>query len=154
MARRFTAAIAAALLFATAGALGGCSARTPVRDTIPIRFGEHVLHAEVADGEPAREQGLMFRRDLPKDGGMLFVFDEPHRSSFWMKNTPLPLSIAFLDADRRILNVEQMAPFDDRTFHRSAGLALYAVEAHRGWFEARGIGAGVRAEFEWPPARR
>lgn len=120
---------------------------------VPVRFGSHTLWVEVADEDPERSHGLMYRHELPENEGMLFVFEEPHEASFWMKNTPLPLSIAFLDENKAVLNVEQMVPYDERTFHRSRGLALYAVEANKGWFEARGIGPGTKAEFELPAKR-
>lgn len=130
---------------------GGCAATgRPSRALTPVKFGAHTLMVEVADQEPERSHGLMFRREMGKNEGMLFVFEEPHQASFWMKNTPLPLSIAYLDEKRVILNIEQMAPYDDQTYHLSKGLALYAVEAHRGWFEKNGIKAGDVAEFTLP----
>lgn len=119
-------------------------------NTIPIRFGKIVLKAEVARTEPEREHGLMYRREMGTDDGMIFVFDEPVPASFWMKNTPLPLSIAFLDSNKVVLNVEEMAPFDEKTFHRAKGLALYAVEANKNWFESKGIKTGDKAVFELP----
>lgn len=120
--------------------------------TIPVRFasGDAALQVEVARTEPEREHGLMFRRELGKDEGMLFVFDAPEDASFWMKNTPLPLSIAFLDERRTVLNVDEMAPFDDKSFHKSKGKALYAVEANAGWFESHGVKPGDKAEFDLP----
>jgi len=132
------------MLMATAACTNG------KKGLVPVRFGAETLWVEVADDEHEREHGLMFRHDLPADHGMLFVFEEPHQASFWMRNTPLPLSIAFLDEKKVVLNIEQMAPYDDRTFHRSRGLALYAVEANKGWFEARGIGPGTQAKFDLP----
>ena len=109
----------------------GCATRAfgahPPAGSIFVRFGSHTLTAEVAATEDSREHGLMFRRELAKDDGMIFVFDEPQESSFWMKNTPRPLSIAYLDSNKKILNVDQMAAFDDRNFHKSKGLALSAV---------------------------
>lgn len=118
----------------------------------PVRFDGHTLWVEVVADDMSRSQGLMFRHELGEDEGMLFVFDEPHEASFWMRNTPLPLSIAFLDEHKVVLNVERMVPYDDRTYHRSKGLAVYAVEANQGWFEKRGIGPGTKAQFEVPAA--
>lgn len=138
-----------ALLILIAAVIAGCTASHP-KGSIPIRFGTHTLWAEVADEEPERQQGLMFRREMGADDGMIFVFDAPHVASFWMRNTPLPLSIAFLDENRKVLNIRQMAPHDDRHYHYSDGPALYAVEAHQGWFEKRGIKAGDLAEFTLP----
>ena len=76
-----------------------------------LKAGKHLIRAEVASTEAQREQGLMFRRELPKNNGMLFVFDRPARSCMWMKNTALPLSVAFIDANGTILNIEKMEPF-------------------------------------------
>lgn len=129
--------------------LVACAQDRP-RNAIAIKFGDHTLWAEVADDDAERTQGLMFRREMGKDVGMIFVFEFPQPASFWMRNTPLPLSIAFLDEKRRVLNIEKMQPYDDRHYHHARGMALYAVEAHQGWFESRGIKAGDVAEFELP----
>jgi len=72
---------------------------------------------------------------------MIFVFEKAEPQGFWMKNTFIPLSIAFIDSDGRILNVTDMAPQDERT-HWSNGPALYALEMRKGWFAERGIGPG------------
>ena len=130
-----------------------CAAGRP-KNAIAVTFGGHTLWAEVADEEPERQKGLMFRHEMAENVGMLFVFDAPHTSSFWMKNTPLPLSIAFLDEEKRVLNIERMAPYDDRSRHESKGLALYALEANQGWFEKRGIKPGDVAVFELPGSKR
>lgn len=113
-----------------------------------MKFGEHTLWAEVADAETERQQGLMFRHEMGADVGMIFVFETAHRVSFWMKNTPLPLSIAYLDENKKILNIEKMAPYDDKNYVWSTGDALYAVEANLGWFEKRGIKAGDLVVFD------
>jgi hypothetical protein len=117
--------------------------------TIPLTIAGHQLQAELATTPEQRSRGLMFREDLPENGGMLFVFPQTRQVSFWMKNTPLPLSIAFLDADKRILNIVDMEPFDE-TSHPSAGPARYALEVHQGWFAERGIEAGMVCEFQLP----
>jgi len=131
--------------------LAACSAfGKPPAGTIPVTFGKSTLNCEIAATEAEREHGLMFRRDLPADRGMIFVFDEPHAAQFWMKNTPLPLSIAFLDQDKKVLNVDEMAPYDETHFHSSKGLAAYAIEANEGWFTKNGIKAGDVASFELP----
>jgi uncharacterized membrane protein (UPF0127 family) len=83
----------------------------------------------------------MNRFSLQPDHGMLFVFETPQPLSFWMKNTYVPLSIAFLDPRGRILNIEDMRPQDEST-HWSKGFALYAIEMRQGWFTSKGIGAG------------
>ena len=105
----------------------------------------HRVTAEVAATVPSRTIGLMRRFSLLPDHGMLFVFDEPQPLAFWMKNTYIPLSIAFIGRDGRILNIEDMAPQTEMT-HDSRGPAMYALEMKKGWFTQFGIGAGDRVE--------
>ena len=93
----------------------------------------------------------MFRDSLPENRGMLFVFPGPYTGTFWMRNTRIPLSIAFIGQDRRILNIEDMQPFDESTQHAPRGAAFYALEVNQGWFTARGIRPGNEVQFELPP---
>ena len=116
--------------------------------TIPVKFGKATLWCEVARTDADRERGLMFRDSLGADRGMLFVFDSPHLANFWMKNTRIPLSIAFLDPRKHVLNLDRMQPFDERSQHPSKGDALYAVEANDGWFEAHAVKPGDAVVFE------
>jgi uncharacterized protein len=111
---------------------------------LPMRtltIGEQKLTVEVASTADTRATGLMNRFSLRQDHGMLFVFEAPQPLAFYMRNTYIPLSIAFLDAQGRILNIEDMQPKDETT-HWSKGLALYAIEMRQGWFVAKGIGVG------------
>jgi uncharacterized membrane protein (UPF0127 family) len=117
-----------------------------------IRVGSHPVDAEVAQDPQQRALGLMFRFSLPADRGMLFVFPRAEPQGFWMRNTYIPLSIAYMDADGTILNIVDMAPHDERR-HPSAGPALYALEMRKGWFAERGIGPGMRVTGLPPPAR-
>lgn len=107
--------------------------------TLTIR--EHKLEVEVASTPETRAVGLMNRFSLRTDHGMLFVFEAPQPLAFYMKNTYVPLSIAFVDARGRILNIEDMRPLDEST-HWSKGQALYAIEMRQGWFASKGIGPG------------
>ena len=109
--------------------------------TIPLTINGHKLVAEVAATPEQRSTGLMHRFSLQPDHGMVFVFERPEPQGFWMKNTFIPLSIAFVGPDGRILNVDDMAPHDEST-HPSRGPALYALEMRKGWFAERGIAAG------------
>ena len=108
-----------------------------------LKAGKYLIRAEVASTDAQREQGLMFRRKLPKNNGMLFVFDRPARSCMWMKNTPLPLSVAFIDADGTILNIEEMEPFTLES-HCSQGWIRYALEMNKNWFSRNGIKPGSK----------
>ena len=109
--------------------------------TTQIRIGKHTLKVEVAENDEQRARGLMHRTKMGRDQGMVFVFDEPAYHAMWMKNTLIPLSVAFVDRDGVILNIRDMEPQTLDT-HMAAGPALYAVETNKGWFAERGIKAG------------
>jgi uncharacterized membrane protein (UPF0127 family) len=107
--------------------------------------GETVnMTVEIADDEPSRELGLMFRASLPENGGMLFDFGGDTNSTFWMANTILPLSIAFIAADGTVLDVQDMKALD-QTNIIPPGPYRYALEANQGFFVARGIAPGDKA---------
>lgn len=114
------------------------AADLPLR-TLSVR--DQKLVVEVAATPASRETGLMNRFSLRRDHGMLFVFEVPQPLAFYMRNTYIPLSIAFVDARGRIVNIEDMRPKDEST-HWSKGPALYAIEMQQGWFAAKGIAAG------------
>jgi uncharacterized membrane protein (UPF0127 family) len=120
---------------------------------IKLVIAGHALEAEVAATDAQRQTGLMHRFSLPSDHGMLFVFASPRPLSFWMRNTFIPLSIAYLDAEGRILNIEDMAPQDERS-KVSVAPALYALEMRKGWFAQKGIRAGAKVEGLPPAANR
>jgi uncharacterized membrane protein (UPF0127 family) len=111
----------------------------------------HTLSAEVAQTALQRGCGLSHRAVLPGSQGMLFVFSEPRRLSFWMKDTHMPLTIAFLDEEGVIMDIQPMAPDQTRERYRSPGPARYALEVNPGWFQARGIGVGDQVVFSVQP---
>ena len=119
---------------------------------IGLDVGGHVIRVEVADTPGTRETGLMNRFSIPPDEGMLFVFAAPQPLAFWMRNTYTPLSIAFIDGEGRILNIEEMAPRTDDS-HLSRGEALYALEMRQGWFRRHGIEPGVVVKRLPKPSR-
>ncbi|GIW01425.1 DUF192 domain-containing protein [Roseiflexus sp.] len=148
------AAYPAPTIVVVAPIVGGTGApeATVVPDAIiEIIIGEHRLEAEVVATPEKRSVGLMFRDILPEHRGMLFVFAGPYTGAFWMRNTRIPLSIAFISQERRILNIEDMQPFDETTQHTPRGAAFYALEVNQGWFAARGIRPGDEVAFELPP---
>lgn len=100
------------------------------------------LQAEIADTEPLRRKGLMHRKELPGDRGMLFVFEKPAHQNFWMKNTSIPLSIAYISASGVINEIYDMKPLDTSVTYPSARPARYALEVNRGWFEKNNITRG------------
>lgn len=107
-----------------------------------VVFPQGSLEVEIADDPQEREKGLMFRQSLPEDRGMLFDFKEPGKYSFWMKNTQIPLSIAFLDEKGTVLKLDNMEPNDPVHFHTSPPNTRYAVEANKGWFDKKGVKVG------------
>ncbi len=111
-------------------------------ETRTLTIGAHQLIAEVAITPDQRAVGLMNRFSLKPDHGMLFVFERTEPLGFWMKNTFVALSIAFIGEDGRIVNIEDMKPQTEVT-HWSKGPARYALEMRKGWFAERGIGTGA-----------
>ena len=108
---------------------------------ISLNVGKHPIRVEVVQKDEDRTKGLMFREKLGKNDGMLFIFDDPGYHSMWMMNTLIPLSVAFLDRDGLILNVEDMEPKTTDS-HMAAGPAVYAVETNKGWFAERKLKPG------------
>lgn len=107
-------------------------------EEVSLSLDGQTIHAEIADTPESREQGLMHREQLCANCAMLFIFDHPYKYSFWMKDTPLPLSIAFIAADGSIINIEEMLP-NTTDIHDAQGQALYALEMNRGWFAGNGV---------------
>lgn len=119
-----------------------------------LSAGFHRIVAEVANTAPSRQMGLMFRRTMPTQQGMVFVFERAQIHCMWMKNTLLPLSVAFIDDDGKILNIADMKPHSEQS-HCAAAPARFALEMNQGWFAERGIGAGdqLGGIAQLPPAR-
>jgi uncharacterized membrane protein (UPF0127 family) len=111
--------------------------------TATLSINGHKIVAELATTPDQQATGLMHRFSLRPDHGMLFVFERVERRSFWMKNTFIPLSIAFIAADGSIVNVDDMAPHDE-TAHWSKAPVRYALEMRKGWFAERSIRPGDR----------
>jgi uncharacterized membrane protein (UPF0127 family) len=118
---------------------------------VELGAGMHLIRAELAADDPSRMRGLMFRKSLGPNEGMLFVFDETTTHCMWMKNTFVPLSVAFLDAQARVINIADMTPHSEES-HCATRPARYALEMERGWFAARGIGRGSTIRGIVPPA--
>jgi hypothetical protein len=110
---------------------------------VELRAGMHLIRAEVAADYSTRGRGLMFRKSLAPNGGMLFIFDAAEIHCMWMKNTHIPLSVAFVDAQGAIINIADMQPHSEQS-HCAARPALYALEMTQGWFAERGVKAGMK----------
>ena len=107
-----------------------------------LNIGVHLIKAEVATSDDERARGLMFRQQLAPNEGMVFRFPEPRQVCMWMKNTLLPLSVAFIGADGKIINIEDMKP-QTLDAHCGKKPARYALEMSQGWFRERNIQPGT-----------
>lgn len=110
-----------------------------------LTIGMHLVKAEVAVNEQERSVGLMFRQEMGPNEGMVFRFPNPKQVCMWMKNTLLPLSVAFLDEEGRIINVEDMQP-QTEIAHCAKRPARYALEMNLGWFRKKNIKPGTPVE--------
>ena len=110
---------------------------------VELAAGMHLIRAEVADSMGTRMQGLMHRKSMPQGAGMVFVFDESATHCMWMKNTLIPLSVAFIDEAGAIINIADMQPHSEQS-HCAARPARYALEMNQGWFAQRGIKPGAK----------
>ncbi|HSH90145.1 MAG TPA: DUF192 domain-containing protein [Ramlibacter sp.] len=110
---------------------------------VALAAGMHRIDAQVAQTIDQRTIGLMFRKEMPQHEGMLFVFEQPTVQCFWMKNTLLPLAIAFIADDGTIVNIDEMKP-QTLESHCSAKPVRYVLEMNQGWFTKKGIKAGTR----------
>jgi uncharacterized membrane protein (UPF0127 family) len=118
-------------------------ASAQAQEPLRLRIQGHELHAEYAQTVAQRERGLMGRRELAVDSGMLFRFDEVRRHCLWMKDTPLPLSAAFFDEAGLLVDVIDLEPFNTE-IRCSKRPARYALEMNQGWFDERGVELGAR----------
>ena len=108
---------------------------------IEVSAGIHRISAEVAANDPARQQGLMHRRSMAQHEGMIFAFPENTPVCMWMRNTLIPLSVAFINENGQIINIEDMQPMTENS-HCAKQPARYALEMNKGWFAKRGLGRG------------
>ena len=149
--RALLAAAAFALLACATAPASSQSRAQPTLPTVKLTAGIHVITAEAATTYPTRMVGLMHRERLAANHGMLFIFEDKSQQCFWMRNTPLPLTIAFIDDDGTIVQLTDMAPRSEVS-HCSQKPIRYALEMEQGWFARRGIAPGAR--LGGLPARR
>jgi uncharacterized protein len=131
------------LALALSGSAAAQTEAQPRLDTVTLQAGMHNIRAEVARTPLQTQTGMMFRREMASHEGMLFVFDGLTKRCFWMKNTLLPLSIAFIADDGRIVNLAEMEP-QSQDSHCSSEPVRYALEMNQGWFAKRGIKPGFK----------
>lgn len=134
--------LAAVFATATPSANSQQAVKFPV---ISLNAGIHVIKAEVAAREAERQQGLMYREKMGPNEGMVFLFNAPAGVCMWMKNTPIPLSVAFIDDSGKIVNIEDMQPQTTES-HCAKKPVRYALEMNRGWFKQKNIKPGTVIE--------
>ena len=134
--------LAGALLLAVASLALAQDPQTKL-PRVRLAAGMHQIDAQVAQTNEQRATGLMFRKEMPQHEGMLFVFDQASVQCFWMKNTLLPLSTAFVADDGTIVNIADMKP-QTLDSHCSAKPVRYVLEMNQGWFKKKGLAAGAR----------
>ncbi len=139
------------LLFVWAGAAWSREAPQLDLPRVTLSAGMHLIQAQVASTPQQRTIGLMFRQEMPANEGMLFVFEQPAGQCFWMKNTLLPLTAAFVADDGTIVNLADLQP-QSLDSHCSAQPVRYVLEMNQGWFGKRGLKAGSR--LSGPPFTR
>lgn len=136
-----------AALALMSGALGSLAAHAQDRaqrlPTVMLGAGFHNIKAEVALSEKEHEIGLMHRTSMGPNEGMIFIFDRPGQQCFWMKNTLIPLSVAFIADDGTIVNLDEMKP-ETLNPHCSAKPVRFVLEMNTGWFSKRGLKAGLK----------
>ena len=139
------------LLLAAAMATGWAQAPAMAQDAAPqmnlrridLTAGMYRIDTQLAQTPQQREIGLMFRKEMPQQEGMLFIFEVPGVQCFWMRNTILPLTAAFVADDGTIVNLADMKPMSEDS-HCSAKPVRYVLEMNQGWFDKRGIKAGAK----------
>ena len=139
--RTLRALTGTALVIALAYTLPAKAQQRPVFQTIPLSAGIHLIKAEVAGNEAEREYGLMYREKMGQNEGMVFLFGAPAGVCMWMKNTLLPLSVAFIDTTGKVVNIEDMQPQTTNS-HCAKKPVAYALEMNLGWFKQKNIRAG------------
>lgn len=123
----------------------GCKGKNSY-ETVTLRINQWEISAEIADTLEKQQLGLMHRKTLPENSGMIFVYSRDSRKSFWMKNTSIPLSIAYIAKDGTIKEIYDMEPFSKRTTDSKFSVR-YALEVNKGAFEKHGIKPGDKVEF-------
>ena len=135
-------------LLVLASMLWSCSGHSNIADNITYEINIHDKkpRVEVAFRQKERTIGLMFREKLDSDHGMLFIYPQEQNLSFWMKNTRIPLSIAFINSSETITQIEPMAPYSLAS-HTSKVKVRFALEMEEGWFRKNGITVGSKVDF-------
>lgn len=113
----------------------------------PINMGESTLQLQLALTPAEQQKGLMFRKELPKNHGMLFLAERPKKQGFWMKNTSLPLDIGYLDASGQLMEIHKLFPFDETGVASRSDQILIAIETNRDWYVNNEIRPGAQLDM-------
>ncbi len=147
MSYRFGIGTAFSLSLALSAALAAVASAGSAT-SFPLRVGAQMVQVEIALTPEEQSRGLMFRRSLEENSGMLFVFPRSKRMSFWMRNTAIPLDIGFFDADGILREIHELEPFEERPVVSKSDELQYALEVNRGWFAAHGV--AINAALDLP----
>ncbi len=131
-----------------AGPAPATAAPKTVRDFFPIKVGDRTVRMQLAIRPAEMQRGLMERRDLGRDEGMIFLYDRPQRMSFWMRNTPTPLDIGFFRSDGTLAEIHPLHPFDENTVSSRTEDLRFALETNQGWYRANGVKPGTRLDLK------
>jgi uncharacterized membrane protein (UPF0127 family) len=136
--------------------LAGCGQGEPVKPSAPksvgdyftIKVGDHPVRMQLAVLMPEMQRGLMGRRELGADDGMMFVYARPDTLSFWMRNTPLPLDIGYFSKSGELLEIYALYPHDEVSVRSISSQAQFALEMNQGWFKRTGVRPGARLDLK------
>jgi len=120
----------------------------PASAFFPIKVGDRTVQMQLAVLPEEMQRGLMGRRDLGADQGMIFVYQKPERMSFYMRNTPTPLDIGYFTADGRLHEVYPMYPFDENTISSRSEVIQLALEMNQGWYKANDVKTGAQLDLK------
>ena len=119
-----------------------------VADFFPIKVGDRTVQMQLAVFPLEMQHGLMGRRDLGPDQGMIFIYQKPERMNFYMRNTPTPLDIGYFTGDGRLREVYPMYPFDERTVSSRSEAIQFSLEMNQGWYTANGVKPGAQLDLK------
>ncbi|MBL9201147.1 MAG: DUF192 domain-containing protein [Opitutaceae bacterium] len=122
--------------------------RKSVAHFFPIKVGERTVRMQLAVQPAEMQRGLMERRDLGPEDGMIFIYEQPQALAFWMKNTPTPLDIGFFNAAGVLEEIYQLHPFDERTVASRGQRLQFALETNQGWYRSAGVAPGARLDVK------
>jgi Uncharacterized conserved protein len=124
------------------------TAAESIETYFPIQLGDQSIEMQLALVPAEQAQGLMYRDPLPKDHGMLFVFNKAEQRSFWMRNTKIPLDIGYIDARGRLIEIHALYPFDETPVKSFNKEILMALEMNQGWFKNKGLTPGAQLDLD------